>query len=335
MVGPQPRRSQPRLPPKLVVAKVALTGGTGFLGSNIAEVLGTAGHDVLVLTRATPTMAVPWNYEVLDTSDSGAVASAIADCDALVHTAIANDFQNLDAETAYRAYPGLTQAVTSAAVTVGAKPIYISTDWVMDGSSHKVPESSYGRPVNTYGFLKALGEQVIRDLAPETGVICRIGGVMGRNRLVAELPRSQDVGFGYFVTAMVNALQAGETFLVFDGPGVNTVATPSLASEIGATIHRIIEREASGCFHVVADDALTRRELAEQACDVFGLDSSLLRSGPPPAEALFSEPVPIDTSLDNSRVKSELGVGKVNVKDCLSALAAEADGALHPVTDLQ
>ncbi len=60
MVGPQPRRSQPRLPPKLVVAKVALTGGTGFLGSNIAEVLGTAGHDVLVLTRATPTMAVPW-----------------------------------------------------------------------------------------------------------------------------------------------------------------------------------------------------------------------------------------------------------------------------------
>jgi len=116
---------------------------------------------------------------------------------------------------------------------------------------------------------------------------------------------------------------------------VNTVATPSLASEIGATIHRIIEREASGCFHVVADDALTRRELAEQACDVFGLDSSLLRSGPPPAEALFSEPVPIDTSLDNSRVKSELGVGKVNVKDCLIALAAEADGALHPVTALQ
>ena len=109
MVGPQPRRSQPRLPPKLVVAKVALTGGTGFLGSNIAEVLGTAGHDVLVLTRATPTMAVPWNYEVLDTSDSGAVASAIADCDALVHTAIANDFQNLDAETADRTAVIVTQ----------------------------------------------------------------------------------------------------------------------------------------------------------------------------------------------------------------------------------
>ena len=86
-------------------------------------------------------MAVPWNYEVLDTSDSVALASAINGCDALVHTAIANDFQNLDAGAAYRAYPGLTHAVTSAAVAVGAKPIYISTDWVMDGSSHKVPDS--------------------------------------------------------------------------------------------------------------------------------------------------------------------------------------------------
>ena len=84
MVGSQPRRSQPRLPPELAMARVALTGGTGFLGSNIAEVLAGAGHDVVVLTRATPTMAVPWNYEVLDTSDSVAVASAITGCDALV-----------------------------------------------------------------------------------------------------------------------------------------------------------------------------------------------------------------------------------------------------------
>ena len=36
MVGSQPWRSQPRVPPKLVVAKVALTGGTGFLDSKIA-----------------------------------------------------------------------------------------------------------------------------------------------------------------------------------------------------------------------------------------------------------------------------------------------------------
>ena len=314
------------------MARVALTGGTGFLGSNVAEVLTDAGHDVLVVTRATPSMEMPWSYVVVDTSDTEAVQRALEGVDALVHTAIANDFQNLDAGAAYNAYPGLTQSVTRAAMAVGAKPIYISTDWVMDGTSHKVPESDFGRPINTYGYLKALGEQVIRDLAPETGAICRIGGVMGSHRLVADMPRNQDVGFGYFVSALVKSLRAGEEFMVFGGEGVNKVATPSLASEIGATIHRIIERDASGCFHVVADDAITREDLAALTCAVFELDRSLVTSGKPPEADRFSEPVPVDTSLDNSRVKAELGVGPVSVTDLLEALKAEADGKLHPVT---
>jgi dTDP-4-dehydrorhamnose reductase len=183
--------------------------------------------------------------------------------------------------------------------------------------------------------LKALGEQVIRDLAPETGAICRIGGVMGRNRLVADMPRNQDVGFGYFVSALVKSLRAGDEFMVFGGEGVNKVATPSLASEIGATIHRIIERDATGCFHVVADDAITREDLAALACQVFELDSALVTSGEPPEADRFSEPVPVDTSLDNSRVKAELGVGPVSVRDLLEALRAEADGKLHPVTPVR
>ena len=317
------------------MARVALTGGTGFLGSNVAEVLGDAGHDVLVLTRAAPPMEVPWSYAVIDTSDTHAVEKAIQGVDALVHTAIANDFQNLDASAAYKAYPGLTQSVTRAAMAVGAKPVYISTDWVMDGTSRKVPESDFGRPINTYGFLKALGEQVIRDLAPEHGAICRIGGVMGSHRLVADMPRNQDVGFGYFVSALVKTLRAGEEFMVFGGEGVNKVATPSLASEIGATIHRIIERDASGCFHVVADDAITREDLVALACEVFELDPTLVTSGEPPEAERFSEPVPVDTSLDNSRVKAELGVGPVSVRDLLEALKAESSGKLHPVTPVR
>lgn len=317
------------------MARVALTGGTGFLGSNVAEVLGDAGHDILVLTRAPLSGEVPWSYAVVDTSDAQAVEEAIHGVDVLVHTAIANDFQNLDATAAYNAYPGLTQSVTRAAMEVGAKPIYISTDWVMDGTSHRVPETNYGRPINTYGYLKALGEQVVRDLAPNTGAICRIGGVMGSHRLAADMPRTQDVGFGYFVSALVKTLVAGDEFMVFGGEGVNKVATPSLASEIGATIHRIIERDASGCFHVVADDAITRDGLAALACDVFGLDSTLVTSGEPSERERFSEPVPVDTSLDNKRVKAELGVGPVSVRDLLEALKAEASGELHPVTPVR
>jgi len=316
------------------MAKVALTGATGFLGSQMAAVLTDAGHQVLALTRAQPAAALPWAYEVLNTNDAEALANVLEGYDAIVHTAIANDFQNLDSQAAYRAYPGLTSSVTQAANAVGAQIIYISTDWVMDGQTPRASESHIGRPVNTYGYLKALGEQVIRDLAPDTGAIVRIGGVMGRHRLQQNMPRNQDVGFGYFVASIVDALREGQAFTVFEGEGVNLVATPSLASEISATVHRIITQKATGCFHAVADDAIHRKDLALLVCDVYGFDRSLIQTGPPDASQRFSEPVPVDTSLDNTRVKEVLGVGAVSVRDLVEAFKAEEDGNLHPVTPL-
>ena len=316
------------------MAKVALTGATGFLGSQMAAVFATAGHDVVGLTRTKPDVDLPWACEVVDTNDANAMEHVLDGCDAVVHAAIANDFQNLDSQAAYRAYPGLTSAVTRAATAVGAQPIYISTDWVMDGVTPRAPETSIGRPLNTYGYLKALGEQVIRDLAPDTGAIVRIGGVMGRHRLQQNMPRNQDVGFGYFVASLVDSLRSEEPYVVFEGEGVNLVATPSLASEIAATISRVIEREATGCFHAVADDAIHRTDLALLVCDVYGFDRSLIQTGPPDESQRFSEPVPVDTSLDNSRVKEVLGIGAVSVSDLVEAFQAEEDGNLHPVTPL-
>ena len=316
------------------MANVALTGATGFLGSQMAQALADAGHQVLGLTRAQPATALPWAYEVLDTNDADALASALKGYDAVIHTAIANDFQNLDPQAAYRAYPGLTSSVAQAANAVGAQPICISTDWVMDGVTPRALESHIGRPVNTYGYLKALGEQVIRDLAPDTGAIVRIGGVMGRHRLQQNMPRNQDVGFGYFVASIVDALRNGQPYTVFEGEGVNLVATPSLASEVAATVNRIITRKATGCFHAVADDAIHRKDLALLVCDVYGYDPSLIVTGPPDASQRFSEPVPVDTSLDNTRVKEVLGVEAVSVRNLVEAFRAEEDGNLHPVTPL-
>ena len=311
---------------------IAITGATGFVGSNVAAVLSARGFDVIALTRREPSISLPWDYAVVDTYDVEAVAQAAQGTQAIVHTAIANDFQRLEPSEAYRAYPGLTQSITRAAMSVGAKPVYISTDWVMDGTGHRVTEDSIGQPVNTYGYLKALGEQVIRDLSPGVGAICRIGGVMGRNRLIEGAPRSQDVGFGYFVSSLVDTVRSGREFGVFSGPGVNLTATPSLAAEIGATIGRIVDRNAWGVFHVVSDDAIDRWDLAMLTAEVFGLDTGLITQVEPGPGDRFDQPVPTDTSLDNTRVKTELGIGPVSVRDMLEHLKAEEDGALHPVT---
>lgn len=313
--------------------KVAVTGSTGFVGGNIARILTSAGHEVLGLTRKPEQL--PWNSVAVDHSSIESIARAITGCDAVVHCAIANEFNRLmnDRAYAYDSFVGMTSRVVQAANLVQAKPIYISTDWVMDGESHLSPESDPGNPLNIYGFLKAMGEQVMRDLAPANGAICRIGGVMGYHQTKADGPRSQDVGFGYFVTALVSTLKEGREFVVWGGDGVNKVATPSLAGEIGAQIERVISLDASGTFHLVGDDAVTRMELARLVTEVFDLDRSLLGEGLPPESELFSAAVPIDTSLSNLETKRALKLKPTSLRDLLFALRAELEtGRIQAIT---
>lgn len=309
------------------MAKIAITGSNGFVGGNIAHVLKLAGHEVVGLVRSTPVKALPWETKVTDLSNIDSITDAISGFDAIVHSAIANDFNRLQQDRiyAYDSFVGLTQRVTHAANRVGAQVVYVSSGWVMDGTTHMVLESDPGNPVNFYGVLKSLSEQVIRDLAPDTGAIARIEGVMGIHQTQEVGPRTQDVGFGYFVTSLVKDLRAGKTFTVFGGERVNKVTTPSAAAECGAEIERIISRKAAGTFHLVGDDSISRMDYARLVCEVFDLDSSLLREAEPPESDLFPGAVPVDTSLSNKETKRALGLGPTPLRQLLVDLRTELD----------
>ncbi|MCF8525026.1 MAG: sugar nucleotide-binding protein [Rhodoluna sp.] len=308
--------------------KIAITGSTGFVGSNIASVLQSSGHEVIGLVRSEAKL--PWQTKLVDFTSEDSISSALEGTHAVVHCAIANDFNRLlqDRDFAYDSFVGMTSRVVKAANKAGSKPIYISTDWVMDGTTHLSLESNKGKPVNFYGFLKAMGEQVVRDLAPANGAVCRIGGVMGFHQTKSDGPRSQDVGFGYFVTSLVNSLSKGETFAVWGGDQVNKIATPSLAAEIGAQVEKVAARNATGTFHLVGDDAVTRMELAKLVCEVFNLDASLLQETNPPESELFPAPVPVDTSLSNVETKKILGIGEKSLRSLLESLRIEYQAGL-------
>jgi dTDP-4-dehydrorhamnose reductase len=313
--------------------KIAITGSTGFVGSNIASVLQAYGHEVVGLVRSGSQL--PWETKLVDFASEESIRKALEGTAAIVHCAIANDFNRLlqDRDFAYDSFVGMTSRVVRAANAVGSKPIYISTDWVMDGTTHLSLESNKGNPVNFYGFLKAMGEQVVRDLAPDNGAVCRIGGVMGFHQTKKDGPRSQDVGFGYFVTSLVAALSKGESFAVWGGNRVNKIATPSLAAEIGAQVERVATRNATGTFHLVGDDAIERFELASLVCKVFELDPGLLVRSDPPESELFPAAVPVDTSLSNKASKEALGLAPTPLRGLLEALRVELEsGTLSALT---
>jgi dTDP-4-dehydrorhamnose reductase len=316
--------------------RVYVTGGTGFVGSNLAKLYSEwHGLDVVAAGRRPPETPLPARFARVDVLDAPAVRASVAAHapDVIVHTAILNDAAAIGADRAlgWRAYVEATRTVADAANEVGAVLVTISTDWVFDGTQAVADERTPPNPVNYYGFLKAASELVTLERAREP-LVARISGVNGVHWARPGGVRSQDAGFGYLVASLVDALSAGRPFTVWESPAINAVATPSLASESGEMILELVRAGARGTFHCCGGERASRTELARGAVDAFELDPALLRSGPPDPALLPPDPVPRDTSLSADATAATIGYELPSLRTMLEAFRRQREtGEVRPL----
>jgi dTDP-4-dehydrorhamnose reductase len=255
----------------------------------------------------------PRHAEV-DITDRDRVLRYAADTrpDAVVHCAILNDLAGLrDRRRAWAAYVEATRNM----LATGAPVVLISTDWVFDGTQGPAPEDEPPNPINAYGFLKAACELVVIEAG---GTVARIAGVQGFHRARPETVYAQDAGFGNLVAAVASA---GGRFTVWDGPGLNTLATPTLATHAGEMILRALELEVTGILHCCGSEHVDRVTLARRAAEAFGFDPELVVTGPPPADAIPAGGAPYDTRLDNRATLAALDMEPLDLDSLFSACA--------------
>lgn len=98
--------------------RVAITGGTGFVGSHLATRLASEGHEVVRLGRRPGEEIVPASLDDVD-----ALAKAFAGCRAVAHCAGIN--RELGAQTYARVHVAATRNVVEAARRVGVEKIVL------------------------------------------------------------------------------------------------------------------------------------------------------------------------------------------------------------------
>jgi dTDP-4-dehydrorhamnose reductase len=268
------------------------------------------------------------SHDTIDLTDRPLVHRCVAATrpDAIVHAAIWNDPTMLtsDRRRAWKEYVGTTRSVVDAANDVDARVVLISTDWVFDGTQGPAVETEPPNPVNPYGFLKAASELVVTQRASR-GTVARIAGVQGIHRARPSTPREQDAGFGYLVASVVEALRDGRRFTVWDGDGLNRVATPTLATDAAELIWLALAGDISGILHCCGGEHADRVELARRTVAAFALDPDLLEVGPPPEEALAGGAIPYDTRLNATLTAQRLGAELPDLDTTLERLRLELE----------
>jgi dTDP-4-dehydrorhamnose reductase len=289
--------------------RVLVTGASGFVGSNVVKVLeGVCGDE-----------AITDRVDLLDPQAIRGHVDRHAP-DGIIHCAVVNDRDRIlhDRQYGWRGYVESTRTYAEAAGTAGIPFVLVSTDWVFDGSQGPADEHTPPNPINICGFLKAAAEIVTLDRG---GAVARVSGVNGTHWARPDLPRRQDQGFGDFVGALVDALEGGQPFTVWESDDINMIGSPCLGSMCGEIMRAMVADNVSGIAHCCGADSISRRELATMTLEVFNLDPSLLQFGPPPEPAPM--PIPYNTALDASETAKRLDFPLPSVRDLLHAIRHE------------
>jgi dihydroflavonol-4-reductase len=155
--------------------RIAITGGTGFVGSHCVRSLVADGHEVRLLAREreraaralAPLGVDPDRYEVVlgDVLDPARVSELLRDADALLHAANVYSLNAGTAATMQRVNVEGTRAVLTAAAAAGLDPIvHVSSCVALLPSERLSSSSPVGHPYGPYARSKAQAEAVAREL---------------------------------------------------------------------------------------------------------------------------------------------------------------------------
>jgi farnesol dehydrogenase len=152
--------------------KVLLTGGTGFLGKNVARRLSAAGHSVRLLVRSGSNLAgLPEGSETVqgDVTDAAAFRGAAAGCQAVLHMAALVKMWVPDADAFERVNVGGLEHALAASAAAGARLVYTSSFIAVGPTGERPVDESHihsGRTFrNDYERTKARADVVARKAA--------------------------------------------------------------------------------------------------------------------------------------------------------------------------
>lgn len=219
--------------------KVLVTGANGQLGYDLAKSLKKRHIDVVESTRK--------DFDITDKENTKEFVLR-ANPDVIIHCAAytAVDQAEDEKELCYSVNVDGTRNVAEAAKEVNAKLVYVSTDYVFDGTGKDpYPENKNTNPVNYYGYTKEQGEKIVRELIDKYFIV-RTSWLYGSN------------GTNFVKTMMRLTETRREISVVSD-----QVGAPTYTKDLANFITDLIQTDKFGVYHGVNEGYCSWYEFAK------------------------------------------------------------------------
>jgi dTDP-4-dehydrorhamnose reductase len=289
--------------------KIFITGGSGLLGSKVAEIAQVGGDDVFSgYSHNLPDHGRAVRFDLLDEKSISELIGKIKP-EVIIHSAALTDVDRCERERelAYKMNVGGTRAIATAAEKAGSFLVYISTDYVFDGMRGMYREDDITNPVSYYGYSKLMGEQFCR------GCIARSCVIYGSR------PASGKVNFALW---LIEGLKSGREIRVV----TDQFITPTLNTNLAKMVLEAADRRLCGVYNLAGATRISRYDYALDLALEFDLDASLIH--PCKMEELqWAAKRPIDSSLDTSKAGKELMEKPLHLDWALRTLNAEVSRA--------
>jgi dTDP-4-dehydrorhamnose reductase len=285
-------------------SKIAIVGAAGQLGSDIAKLAKTRGYNVVELDQ-----------EDLDIAEYEVTLKKLGDIkpDLIINTAAFHNVDKCEEEPHLAFGVNAVGALNVARVAkqVGAKYVFISTDYVFPGTKPKLEqykETDQPAPLNVYGSSKYAGEQLVMQAYPQSLVV-RLASLFG-------VKGARGKG-GNFVEAIVKkAKEEGKLQVVND-----QWMTPTYTVDAGKAILDLLENDVNGIVHATNRGTCTWFEFASRIVQLTKIkaDVQAISASQYPGKAVR----PQNTGLSTEKLTKLLGSPMRSWEEALAAYLRE------------
>jgi dTDP-4-dehydrorhamnose reductase len=287
------------------LSRLLIIGGSGLLGFKCIEE-AAKDFDVFATYNARGMESEHCEFWRLDKTNRDEVLSHTEriEPDVVIDTAALHNVNQCETHRgeAHRVNVEGTRNVAEACRKIGAKMIFLSTDYVFDGKKGHYTEDDAPNPLSYYAVTKLEGERAVAAAGTDYAV-ARSSVIYGWNPSELKGLKSSSGKSMNFVIWALGKLQNGEEISIV----TNQYSSPTLADNLAEALLALARTDKNGIYHTAGKGCINRFDFTKKIAEIFEFDVRLIK---PVTSDMFKQVAerPLRCCLDVSKAETDLKI---------------------------